>query len=55
MTVTNIVPDSVQSFFGREQLLGKLAEMSKQFDSFGELKESLKQKQKEQQDKYNEN
>jgi hypothetical protein len=45
-SVTTILPDSVQSFFGREQMLGSLAEKSKQFDSFGSIKQSLEQHKK---------
>jgi len=41
--VTSIVPDSIQSFFAREQMIGSLGEKLKQFDSFGFLKQSLEE------------
>jgi len=46
-SVTTILPNSIETFFGREQMLGSLAEKTKQFDSFGALKQSLEQRKKE--------
>jgi len=52
--VTSILPESVRSFFAREQAIGSLNEKTKQFDSFGALKESLTQHKKALEDKQNE-
>lgn len=39
--VTAAVPFDVGTFFSREQLMGALKEKQQQFDSFGELRQSL--------------
>jgi len=52
--VTSILPDTIRSFFAREQTIGSLNEKTKQFDSFGTLKQSLEQHKQALIDKQNE-
>jgi len=46
LATTSVIPDSIKSFVGREQMLGMLSEKTnKTFDMFGLLKQSLIQRQ----------
>ncbi len=49
--VTELIPDSIQSFFLREQMLGKLGQLVKNLDTFGELKDQVREVTKQKQRK----
>jgi hypothetical protein len=52
--VTEMVPDSIQSFFLREQMLGKLGQLVKNLDTFGDLKGQVREVVKHKQTKEHE-
>jgi len=50
--VTDMIPSSIEAFFGREQMIGKLSSLINELDALSDLRASLQQTQQNQIEKH---